>query len=140
MKVLKEYPNKNWGYAISEDGIVATGWYRDTEEWTEYLHETNSPHRPDGPTTFTVRQNTNIILEGSIRIWKVLRGRSAAGCEVMDRDGQRYYMSIGNVVETLRHLADGSLKATGDGWITGTWTLRKQGDTVSLTPFQDTAS
>lgn len=109
---------------VNQKGEYLTEYCRDPKGWTDWNKD-----------TWTPKLGINVVLEGAVEIGSVSRGRSAAGCTVTC-EGQTYYMSIGNVVETLRLLAEGRrLISTPDGKVMGLWTFAKQGTTISLTPY-----
>lgn len=135
MKILKETDIKSgtWGYVSRErDGKVVTGYVpganRD-RSYVGYDYGTQQDER------YVPRIGKNVIMYGSVKVMDASRGRSAAGADVDDFDGYTHYMSLGNLVETIKSVAAGRLKINDTGWIYGHWTLTKQGNTISLTPY-----
>lgn len=125
MKFIKEYKIKSgtWGYMVNQKGEYLTEYCQSAKGFSNYNGD-----------IWTPKLGINAVLEGAIEIGDVSRGRSAAGCYVND-DTQRFYMSVGNVVKALQMVAEGKLMAK-DGKIQGLWTFAKQGDTISLTPYE----
>lgn len=74
----------------------------------------------------------NYLVHDSLEIGDTERGQSAAGLRVQGKT-QDYYMSVGNMAELLRAVADGRI-GVHDGKFCGLFTFTKQGQNVSLTP------
>lgn len=133
MNIVEEIKIKSgtWGYVTDANGYIETGFVPGSGRDKPYQkdHWSKSPENLMHP-----HLGLNVILEGAVKVVGSARGRSAAGAYVVDSDGHEYYMSIDNVTQTLAALAEGTISAT-DGYIHGTWTLTKQGGTVSLKPY-----
>jgi hypothetical protein len=135
MKILKEVDIKSrtWGYVTRErDGKVVTGYVPGANRDHTYRGYDYGTHRDE---SFVPRIGKNVIMYGSVKVMNASRGRSAAGADIEDFDGYTHYMSIGNLVDTIKAIADERLKINDTGWIYGHWTLTKQGNTISLTPY-----
>lgn len=126
MLIVKEYEikSKTWGAMRNQDGIFLTEYVRSTNDYTDYKGD-----------TWTAKKGVNYVIHDDLEIGESVRGRSSAGCHVKG-DRQTYYMSIGNIVKMLQMVAQGKLSVE-NGKISGNFTFTKQGDTISLTPFDE---
>lgn len=116
--------------------MKATKVIVDKMKWGVFRHKDTGHFLTDytGHRTlgYVMEPGVNYVVEDTLRIGNIERGQSAAGLRVKG-DDQTYYMSVGNMAETLRAVADGRLILVGGGF-RGLWTFTKQGNTISITP------
>lgn len=114
------------------------------QKWGVYRHERtghlltdfqgsgNTAYRLYPSAEYVAEPGTNFVITDIISIGDIERGQSAAGLRVKGST-QDYYMSVGNMAELLRAVADGRIGVV-DGKFVGLFTFVKQGQNVSLTP------
>jgi hypothetical protein len=99
---------------------------------TDFQGSGNTSYRLYPFAEYVSEPGVNYLVAEKLEIGDIERGQSAAGLRVKG-EHQEYYMSVGNMAELLRAVADGRIGLFG-GKFCGLFTFTKQGQNVSLTP------
>jgi hypothetical protein len=102
------------------NGLLITGYF---EEWRYRDSE--------------VTESDNCIFTAYIKPYRYARGRSSVTFMFTDEDdGNVYHTGAKGMMEITKAIADGTIGVEENGYLSGVFTFKKQGENIYLFPYE----